>query len=47
MNIGALVMMLFGCITIWGGLFLALGIALEVENEKSKSLNCNNDTKKK
>lgn len=45
MNIGALVMMLFGCITIWGGLFLALGIALEVEKSKSKSINCNSNNK--
>jgi len=33
-NTGALIMMLFGCIAIWGGLLIALIIALKVEKEK-------------
>jgi len=43
MNMSALVMMLFGCITIWGGLFINLTIALQTE--KSKSSESNSDTK--
>lgn len=32
MNTGALIMMTMGCIIIWGGLFIILGIAFKKGN---------------
>nr|WP_307776277.1 MetS family NSS transporter small subunit [uncultured Cetobacterium sp.] len=33
MNTGALIMMLIGCIAVWGGLFITLGIALKQDKK--------------
>lgn len=34
MNIGAVIMMIFGCTIVWGGLLISIGIALKKEKNE-------------
>lgn len=34
MNTSSIIMMSFGCIVVWGGLLLSIGITLKKENKK-------------
>ncbi|MGY0395143.1 MULTISPECIES: methionine/alanine import family NSS transporter small subunit [unclassified Fusobacterium] len=34
MNISAIVMMVFGCFVVWGGLLMSIGITLKKENKR-------------
>ncbi|STO32077.1 Uncharacterised protein [Fusobacterium necrogenes] len=34
MNIGAVIMMIFGCTIVWGGLLISIGITLKKEKNE-------------
>ncbi len=35
-NTSAIVMMVFGCFVVWGGLLMSIGITLKKENKSEK-----------
>ena len=36
MNTGAVIMMVFGCTIVWGGLLLSIGITLKKEKDEER-----------
>lgn len=45
MSTGAIIMMLIGCVGLWGGLALSIGIEFHCSNKRRREANKNHDDK--